>query len=156
MGSAITTWWHTTFTVPSGWNGQNVLLNFGAVDYEATVFVNGKNASFHRGGYNRFAADITPYLNQNGQNELLVLVHDPTDSDDYVVPSQSTAPYPRQLELTLVVGKQTLNPSHIFYRPCSGIWQSVFLEPVPKAQIDRVDISADMHGVGEDTTCGRG
>lgn len=62
-------WFRTTFKVPSGWSGQNVLLNFGAIDYEATVFVNGQQAGFNRGGYFRFAVDVTKYL-QSGPNEL--------------------------------------------------------------------------------------
>ncbi|TKA29110.1 hypothetical protein B0A49_13783, partial [Cryomyces minteri] len=101
-------WYSTHFKVPSNWTSQRVLLNFGAVDYEATVFINGHNATFHRGGYFAFTVDVTDYLSSSGANELLVFVHDPTDSDPYVIP----------------IGKQTLHPSHIFYTPCSGIWQS--------------------------------
>lgn len=62
-------WYSTSFTVPSDWTGDRVLLNFGAVDYEATVFVNGKKAGFNRGGYYAFTIDITPYLS-SGANEL--------------------------------------------------------------------------------------
>ncbi|KAK5693878.1 hypothetical protein LTR17_024944 [Elasticomyces elasticus] len=99
-------WLATSFNVPSTWKTKRALLNFASVDYEATVFVNGHNVTFHRGGYFAFAVDVTDYLNSNGTNELLVFVHDPTDSDGYVIP----------------IGKQTLRPSHIFYTPCSGIW----------------------------------
>lgn len=63
-------WFSTSFTVPSDWRGQSVLLNFGAVDYEATVFVNGQRAGFHRGGYFRFTVDVTKYLKQGQKNEL--------------------------------------------------------------------------------------
>lgn len=56
--------------MPSDWSGQNVLLNFGSVDYEATVFVNGQKAAFHRGGYFRFTVDVTKYLKQGQDNEL--------------------------------------------------------------------------------------
>lgn len=62
----------------------------------------------------------------------LVFVHDPTDSGDYVIP----------------IGKQTLNPSHIFYTPCSGIWQSVWIESAPANHVVQLDLAADMHGVG--------
>lgn len=62
-------WFQTTFKVPSKWSGDNVLLNFGAVDYEATVFVNGKKAGFHRGGYFAFTVDVTQYF-KHGDNEL--------------------------------------------------------------------------------------
>jgi len=65
----IYSWFSTSFTVPSNWTGSNVLLNFGAIDYEATVFVNGHNATFHRGGYFAFTVDVTSYLN-NGANKL--------------------------------------------------------------------------------------
>lgn len=69
MGVNMTyNWYSTSFTVPSSWSG-NVILNFGAVDYEATVFVNGQQAAFHRGGYYAFEVDITSYLN-GGMNEL--------------------------------------------------------------------------------------
>lgn len=67
-------WYQTTFEVPSNWNGERVLMNFGAVDYEATVFVNGQNATFNRGGYFAFSVDVTPYLNRGGQNELYVRI----------------------------------------------------------------------------------
>ncbi|CAG8977652.1 hypothetical protein HYALB_00006602 [Hymenoscyphus albidus] len=121
-------WFSTSFTVPESWSGQT-LLNFGAVDYEATVFINGKQASFNRGGYFKFTIDVTEFLT-GGQNELLVFVHDPTDSGDYVIP----------------IGKQTLRPSHIFYRPCSGIWQSVWIEAAPKNYITQLDVDANMDG----------
>ena len=68
VGSVIWSWYATHFTVPSTWF-QRVLLHFGAVDYEATVFVNGKNASFHRGGYFAFQVDVTDFLTP-GPNEL--------------------------------------------------------------------------------------
>ncbi|KAK3639310.1 hypothetical protein LTR22_017511 [Elasticomyces elasticus] len=126
----IYSWFATSFDVPSTWTGDRVLLNFAAVDYEATVFVNGRNATFHRGGYFAFTVDVTDYLNGNGQNELLVFVHDPTDSDPYVIP----------------IGKQTLRPSHIFYTPCSGIWQSVWIESAPASHVTQLDIAAGMDG----------
>ncbi|GIJ98269.1 hypothetical protein Aspvir_000385 [Aspergillus viridinutans] len=123
-------WLSTTFTVPKPWKHQNVLLNFGAVDYEATVFVNGKQAGFNRGGYFSFTLDITQFVSFDGANELLVFVHDPTDSGDYVIP----------------IGKQRLIPAHIFYTPCSGIWQSVWIESAPANYITELDISAGMDG----------
>ncbi|KAJ5629189.1 hypothetical protein N7528_002846 [Penicillium herquei] len=123
-------WFSTLFKVPSDWDGQSILLNFGAVDYEATVFVNGKKAGFHRGGYFRFSLDVTRFLKAGEENELLVFVHDPTDDGDYVIP----------------IGKQTLRPSHIFYTPCSGIWQSVWIEPVPTNHVSQLDIDGNMDG----------
>ncbi|KAN0099295.1 glycoside hydrolase family 2 protein [Hyaloscypha variabilis] len=126
----IYSWFRTSFTVPSSWAGRQVLLNFGAVDYEATVYVNGNNIGFNRGGYFRFELDATNYVSFNGTNELLVFVHDPTDSGDYVIP----------------IGKQTLRQSHIFYRPCSGIWQSVWIEAAPANHIIQLDVDANMYG----------
>ncbi|CAM0141770.1 hypothetical protein VKS41_004536 [Umbelopsis sp. WA50703] len=118
-----------TFTIPSDWKDQSVLVNFQAVDNEATVFVNGKKVGYNKGGYNRFQLDITDAL-KDGQNELMVHVFDPTDSNGNNPP----------------LGKQRSQPSHIFYTPCSGIWQSVFIEPVPKQYITRLDVLTDMHG----------
>jgi beta-galactosidase/beta-glucuronidase len=69
-------WYSTSFTIPSDWTGNRVLLNFGAVDYEATVFVNGHKAGFNRGGYYAFTVDITNYLT-DGTNELYVSGHGP-------------------------------------------------------------------------------
>jgi beta-galactosidase/beta-glucuronidase len=63
-------WFSNSFEVPSDWNSQQILLNFGAVDYEATVFVNGKQAGFNRGGYFRFTVDVTQFVKPGQQNEL--------------------------------------------------------------------------------------
>ncbi|KAL6230396.1 hypothetical protein BDW75DRAFT_73694 [Aspergillus navahoensis] len=123
-------WLSTNFSVPNDWQDNNVLLNFGAVDNEATVFINGQNVAFHRGGYFAFTVDVTEYINFGGSNELLVFVYDPTDTAGTMVP----------------LGKQTLNPSHIFYRPCSGIWQTVWLESAPAEHISKLDVNAEMNG----------
>ncbi|KAL3477324.1 glycoside hydrolase superfamily [Aspergillus californicus] len=123
-------WLSTNFTVDDDWEGQSILLNFGAVDYEATVFINGQNVAFHRGGYFEFSIDATEVINFGADNELLVFVHDPTDGEGAVIP----------------IGKQTINPRHIFYRPCSGIWQSVWLEAAPADHISKLDLTADMDG----------
>ncbi len=129
----IYNWYSTHFTVPSSWTGDRVLLNFGAVDYEATVFLNGKKVGYHRGGYFAFTIDITNSLSSGSSNELLVFAHDPTDSGNYVIP----------------IGKQTLNPSHIFYTPCSGIWQQVWIESAPSTYITELNVNADMNGKGK-------
>ncbi|KAF2704696.1 glycoside hydrolase family 2 protein [Pleomassaria siparia CBS 279.74] len=132
MGSRmIWSWYRTTFDVPSNWTRNNrVILNFGAVDYEATVFVNGRKAGFNRGGYWAFNIDITDFLHSQGKNELLVFVYDPTDMGNIQIP----------------LGKQVLEPSHIFYTPCSGIWQTVWIESAPRNHVTQLDVSADMHG----------
>lgn len=105
-----------TFTVPADWrtNEQRVLLHFGAVDWHAVVHVNGKNVGEHKGGYDPFSFDITDHL-QDGDNSISVDVKDPTD----------TGGQPR--------GKQWNDPHGIWYTPTTGIWQTVWMEPVPKA-----------------------
>lgn len=124
-------WFATNFSVPPGWQkGQRFLLHFEAVDYEATVFLNGKQIGFNRGGYFRFTVDITDTVMFDEPNSLLVFVFDPTDSGTYHIPN----------------GKQTVRISHIFYTPCSGIWQTVWLESVPSTYITSMDIAADMNG----------
>ena len=117
-----------TFTVPAGWNGRRVQLHFGAVDYEATVWVNGRQVTTHKGGYDRFEVDITDALT-SGANELIVRVYDPTDGRGEKQP----------------LGKQVANPSGIFYTPSSGIWQTVWLEPTPTSSIYSVDIYPDIN-----------
>ncbi|MDF9826159.1 hypothetical protein M2447_000235 [Ereboglobus sp. PH5-10] len=106
-------WYHRAFTIPKAWDGQRVLLHFGAVDWEAHVYVNGAPVGSHRGGFDPFSFDITPYIKAGGGQELVVAVTDPTSEGDQ----------PR--------GKQKLDQQGIWYTPASGIWQTVWLEPVP-------------------------
>lgn len=125
-------WFETDFSLPEGWtlaDGEHIMMNFQAVDNEATVFVNGQEVGFHRGGYWRFSVDVTEVLSE-GSNTLQVFVYDPTDAEGTGVP----------------LGKQVLVPSHIFYTPCTGIWQSVWIERVPAAFITKIDTAADMDG----------
>jgi hypothetical protein len=63
-------WFSTSFDVPTDWTGERTHLNFGAVDYEAWVYINGQYAGFNRGGYFHFAVDVTDHLSTNGTNEL--------------------------------------------------------------------------------------
>lgn len=123
-------WYKREFTVPSGWNGQRVLLHFDAVDWECEPFLNGVSLGSHRGGYDPFVYDITSYISNTGPQTLTVRVYDPTDA--------STAPVP------LPLGKQRLSPSGIWYTPCSGIWQSVWLEPVPATSIADIHLVPDI------------
>jgi len=109
-------WYRRTFTVPADWAGQNVKLNFGAVDYEAVVWVNGAVVGAHKGGSDSFGFDISSAL-KPGNNEIVVQVADPT----------SAGSQPR--------GKQILEPEGIWYTASSGIWQTVWLEPVSKLHI---------------------
>ena len=114
------------FEIPKGWSGRHVLLHFGAVDWETKVSVNGRELGVHRGGYDPFSFDITAALKQEGAQELTVEVFDPTNEGGY----------PR--------GKQTLSPGGIMYTPTSGIWQTVWLEPVAEAHIESIKLVPDV------------
>ena len=117
-------WYRTTFRVPSAWKGKRLLLNFEAVDWQADVIVNDVQVGRPTGGYTQFSFDITPYL-KSGDNTLVVRVEDSTDNDFQ----------PR--------GKQVRTPSGIWYTAVSGIWQSVWIEPVAKAHV------ADYYAVSD-------
>jgi len=118
-------WYHRTFAVPAAWRGQRVRLHFGAVDWRCEVCVNGREIGRHQGGYDAFTFDITEALRWNGVEDISVCVTDPTESDQ-----------PR--------GKQSRQPDGIFYTSTSGIWQTVWLEPVPEVCIDRLKITPDV------------
>lgn len=126
MRHAPRAWYRRTFDVPPAWAHQRVLLHFGAVDWEATVYVNGKNLGVHRGGYDAFSYDITDALKPVGPQEIVVGVYDPTDAGDQ----------PR--------GKQVNRPGGIFYTPATGIWQTVWLEPVPQLSIASLHVVPDV------------
>jgi hypothetical protein len=126
MKHADRLWYRRLVTVPKEWDGQRVLLHFGAVDWEANVWLNGKEIGKHRGGYDAFTFDITDALKKEGEQELIVGVWDPTDAGTQ----------PR--------GKQVNKPGGIFYTPTTGIWQTVWLEPVPSASIDSLYILPDI------------
>ncbi len=115
-----------TFQVPGAWRDGRVLLHFGGVDWEATVYVNGKKVGHHRGGYDPFTVDVTDALTAGGEQELIVAVYDPTNQGDQ----------PR--------GKQVLKPKGIWYTPVTGIWRTVWLEPVPERHIGRLVLTPDV------------
>lgn len=119
-------WYRRTFELPAKWQGQRILLHFGAVDYEAIVLVNGREVGRHRGGYDAFSFDITDAVKPIGDNELIVTAWDPTDAHTQ----------PR--------GKQIRKPHGIWYTPTSGIWQTVWLEPVNAAHITDLKITPDV------------
>jgi hypothetical protein len=118
-------WYRRSFRVPSEWTGQRVRLHFGAVDWRARVFVNGQDVGQHRGGYDAFSFDITDQLKRKGDETIELAVYDPTEGDQ-----------PR--------GKQSRKPEGIFYTPTSGIWQTVWLEPVPIVCIDDLRLTPDV------------
>jgi hypothetical protein len=118
-------WYHRIFTVPQHWRGQRVRLHFGAVDWQTQVWVNGRPIGRHQGGYDAFAFDITDALRWSGSEEVSLCVLDPTEGDQ-----------PR--------GKQSRRPEGIFYASVSGIWQTVWLEPVPATCLDQLKIVPDL------------
>ncbi|MFJ3670391.1 AbfB domain-containing protein [Streptomyces sp. NPDC090106] len=124
-------WYKRTFTVPAGWNGRNVQLNFGASDWRTTVWVNGVQAgAVHNGGYDAFSFDITSLLN-GGTNTIVVSVWDPTETGGQAIGKQrirDVAPH---------------SGGGIFYTAASGIWQTVWLEPTASASVTRLDLVPD-------------
>lgn len=130
-------WYRRTFDVPADWKGRHVLLHFDAADWESTVYLNGKKLGTHRGGYDAFGFDITGFLKGEGPQELVVSVFDPTDQKD-ANGDPAAGNQPR--------GKQVTRPRGIFYTPCSGIWQTVWIEPVEPAFIEGLHIVPDVDG----------
>ncbi len=119
-------WYRRGFTTPPAWRGRRLLLHFGAVDWQADVYVNGLHAGRHRGGYTPFTLDITGLVRADGEQELVVSVWDPTN----------TGTQPR--------GKQVLEPEGIWYTAVTGIWQTVWLEPAPDVSIRRLVLTPDV------------
>ena len=120
-------WYRREVLLPERWSRESVLLNFGAVDWQATVWVNGQKIGEHQGGYTPFSLDITAALrNRQQPQEVVVEVWDPTDTG-----SQPA-------------GKQSLNPQGIWYTPTTGIWQTVWLEPVPQSHLERLKLVPDV------------
>jgi hypothetical protein len=126
-------------------HGQHVRLNFGAVAQDATVYVNHEEVARHVGGYTSFSADITSALRPKGPQEIVVAVHAPVDGAN------------------VMVGKQRLKPEGIFYTAASGIWQSVWLEPVPATSLaqltftpthslDAFMVTSKLHGSDDNAT----
>lgn len=119
-------WYKRTFVIPKDWKRKDILLHFGAVDYQSEVFINGKSVGTHQGGYDPFSFNITPYLTKKGKQTIAVRVYDHTDKGGQ----------PR--------GKQTLHPQGIMYTSVTGIWQTVWLEPVAKDHIENLRMTPDI------------
>jgi beta-galactosidase/beta-glucuronidase len=125
MGQYELLWYQRTFARPATKSGERVLLHFGAVDWEATVLVNGTEVCHHVGGYQSFTCDVTAQARDTG-NVLVVKVKDPTDQ----------GPNPH--------GKQVQKPGGIMYTPTTGIWQTVWLEVVPAVSIGSLRFTPDI------------
>ena len=124
VGAKKELWYSRSFEVPVAWKNKNVLLHFGAVDWKADIWVNDVKVGSHTGGFTPFSFDITAALSGKGNNRLVVKVWDPTD-EGY---------QPR--------GKQVNNPEGIWYTPVTGIWQTVWLEPVTARHIEELHFGA--------------
>ncbi|MGF6928269.1 hypothetical protein QFZ48_003769 [Chitinophaga sp. W2I13] len=118
-------WYRRTINITHPDGDSRLILNFGAIDWQAQIFINRNKVAEHSGGYQQFSVDITDYI-KSGENELLIKVYDPTDQ----------GPNPH--------GKQVLNPMNIYYTPSSGIWQTVWLEKVPHSYISRIKTTPDI------------
>jgi len=119
-------WYHRTFRAPKRSAGERLLLHFGAVDWHTIVRVNDRVVADHEGGYDPFTVDITDAVHGMGNQELTLHVWDPTDK----------GPQPR--------GKQVQKPDNIYYTAVTGIWQTVWLEPVPATYVAGVTIVPDL------------
>ena len=130
VGRAVTEndvlWYERSFEVPEDWTGQRIMLNFGAVDWKAEVYVDGALAGEHTGGYAPFAFDITDLLGKGRRHELKVKVTDRTDK--WFQPR----------------GKQVSEPGGIWYTAVTGIWQTVWMEPVSSSHVDTYLAVADI------------
>lgn len=132
-------WYRRKFNIPKEWSGQQILLHFEAVDWETKVWVNGQDLGTHQGGYDRFSFEITDALNILGEQEVVVSVFDPTDSGFQ----------PR--------GKQMLHSHPPFFSAFSGIWQTVWLEPVASTSVESLKLVPDIDaGALTVTVMGRG
>ena len=126
VGPEKALWYQRGFTVPRQWKGKRVLLHFGAVDWQAEVWVNDMKAGVHTGGYAPFSFDITDLLVGNGKQDLKVKVLDASD--------QSWQPR----------GKQVMHPRSVWYTSVTGIWQTVWLEAVPQTRVLSYLATADV------------
>jgi len=125
VGKEFHLWYSRSFTIPSSWSKERIMLHFGAVDWDCDVWVNDIKVCSHQGGYTPFSADITDALIK-GNNTLRVRVWDPSDSGWQ----------PR--------GKQVSEPKGIWYTSVTGIWQTVWMEPVPARHITGLRTTPDL------------
>ena len=123
-------WYRREFTIPQNWKDKNILINFGAVDWEAVVYINGRCVGTHKGGYDAFSFDITDYINKKGTQELIVGVFDPGNDAPIAYGKQNNTRFTA--------------PKGYSYTASSGIWQTVWLEPVAKEHITLIHLIPDI------------
>lgn len=121
-----TLWYRRTFRVPDQWRDRSILVNLGAADWESQVYVNRLPGDVHRGGFKPISEDIASRLKPGAEQEIIVRVWDPTDQ----------GPQPR--------GKQVGSPEGIWYTPTTGIWQTIWIEPVPERRVASLRIVPDL------------
>jgi len=122
-------WYHRTFSIPGNWRGQRILLHFGAIDWKSDIYVNGQLLATHTGGFTPFTVDVTDALTKGKKQDLTIRVYDPTDA------------------MEQPIGKQRFEPYEIWYTPVSGIWQTVWMEPVAMANhIEDINTDYKMEG----------
>ncbi len=126
VGKDSVLWYQRTVALPASFRNNHVLLQFGAVDWQCDVYVNGKKAGTHQGGYDPFSFDISSLLNKKGNQQIAIRVWDPSDD----------GPQPR--------GKQVKKPAGIWYTPVTGIWQTAWLEAVPATYISTTKQTPDI------------
>ena len=117
-------WYYKEFEIPDNWKDKNIIIHFNAVDWICELYINDNKIGEHSGGYSEFSFDITKNIKE-GKNKILLKVFDPSDKGYQAV------------------GKQTLNPNVIWYTSISGIWQTVWLEPVNEIYIKKLEINND-------------
>ncbi|MGI6321748.1 MAG: glycoside hydrolase family 2 protein [Bacteroidales bacterium] len=119
-------WYRTIITIPPEMKGKNILLHFGAVDWQSDIFIDGVKVGSHQGGYDPFYFDITSFVKARGSHKLELRVKDPVDE----------GPQPR--------GKQVSKPGGIWYTSVTGIWQTVWIEAVPSTYIRSIKQTPDI------------
>ena len=117
-------WYYKEFEIPDNWKDKNIIIHFNAVDWICELYINDNKIGEHSGGYSEFSFDITKNIKE-GKNKILLKVFDPSDKGYQAV------------------GKQTLNPNVIWYTSISGIWQTVWLEPVNEIYIQKLESNND-------------
>ena len=117
-------WYFKEFEIPKEWKDKNIIIHFNAVDWKCELFINDIKVGEHFGGYSEFHFDITKYLKE-GMNSIVLKVFDPSDKGYQPI------------------GKQCLDPKVIWYTSVSGIWQTVWIEPVNDLYIKNIEINND-------------